>query len=596
MVSIRCLMLALSVGCSVTAAAASKWDIPTKVTLVAHVTDHTGAPVSEAKVWMHQAFLKNRDDITLAPSVSNPGEYRYEGPLPKDTKYPDAPCALVAQSPSGAVAYALTTINTLPADFKLRLPKNQPVRVKVTPWKGAPPLPANARLTATPDPLLPILSSNVETTGGLVAAVREGEDVFVLPVDPESTQTRVQFDAPGYLRIFVAPALKPGEATQTIELPEPGRLKISYAPAERFKATPPYKNVTAVVSLYEKLEGPYNYANVGVIREDKKGTQVEFDIPDLAPGQYGVLSSTHYDNKTGTDANGPAAGDANKSAMINSGKTETFAMEYDDIDIDRFRGNLTADLTVVMPDGKPATGQEYQLKVRDMKGREATLTTGTVAANGKALLKGLTAGFDDQTTDRQRIVSYDLVVGDREAVPLRFYKIDPESRIYHATSDTLVLEIKLPPGKSDLAPDVKLQKMDGTGFIRIADFRGKVLVLDFWATWCGPCQEPMAHLNELAVKNADAYKDKVELVGASIDDDLKTLQDHVRKNGWDKITQAWCGPEGDVKPGFNSVAGSAYGIRGVPTTFIIDREGKILWRGHPAGLPEEMIDKLAKEN
>ena len=103
----------------------------------------------------------------------------------------------------------------------------------------------------------------------------------------------------------------------------------------------------------------------------------------------------------------------------------------------------------------------------------------------------------------------------------------------------------------------------------------------------------MERLNVMAVEKADLYKDKVVLMGASIGDDLKTLQDHVRKNRWDKVVQVWCGAEDEENGGFQSGVSSAYGISGVPTTLIIDREGKIVWRGHPAGLDEEMIDKMA---
>ncbi len=596
MAFVRCLMIALVLICWSATPHAAAFEVPKSITLVAHVTGPDGAPVSDARVWLHQSTLWNRDDITLAPSANTPGEYRYEGPLPKNTRYPGSPCALVAQSPSGAVAYSLTTIKTLPVDFQLQLPKTRSIRVKVKPWKGAPPLPSNARLTATPEPLLAVLSGNEESTGGLVASVREDGDTFVLPVDPESTQTRVRFDAPGYLHLFVAPPLNAGEDVQTIELPEPGHLKISYSPAERFKARPPYDHATIVLFHSEESRRvDILIGCVGTIREDKKGTHVKLDFTDLAPGKYSILASTAYDDRKSTAIIGLPAGESYADATVRSGETKTVAMEYDDIDLNRFRGNMTADLTVLMPDGTPAAGQEYKIRVRDNEGRYATLTSGTVAANGGVLLKGLTSGFDGETTDNQRLVRYDFMVGQRETVPLKLYLFDKGAETFHATTETLVREIKLPPGVSDMAPDVMLQKVDGSGTFRIADFRGKVLVLDFWATWCGPCQEPMAHLNELAVKNVAAYKDKVALVGASIDDDLPTLQAHLRKNGWDKITQGWCGPEGDMQTGRQSAAAAPYGINGVPTTFIIDREGKIAWRGHPAGLPLELIDKLAAE-
>ncbi len=120
------------------------------------------------------------------------------------------------------------------------------------------------------------------------------------------------------------------------------------------------------------------------------------------------------------------------------------------------------------------------------------------------------------------------------------------------------------PGKP--APDISAPTPDGKE-LALSDLRGKVVLLDFWASWCGPCRRE----NPNVVRMYEKYKDKgFTVYSVSLDNN---------KNKWlkaiDKDGLVWDSHVSELKK-WNSKAAGAYGVKSIPTTFLVDGEGKII--------------------
>lgn len=155
-----------------------------------------------------------------------------------------------------------------------------------------------------------------------------------------------------------------------------------------------------------------------------------------------------------------------------------------------------------------------------------------------------------------------------------------------------------PPDGRVAAPDMPLAFLDGST-ARLSDLEGKVVMLNFWATWCPPCREELPHFEALHRDYAD---DGLAIVGVSMD---QAGSDYVRKFAEEvgityPIAMA---PFEDVEPvwsklsgistvhGFGDEAPSLAGgtVQMMPTTFVIDRSGNI-YRKHVGPRDRETLE------
>jgi thiol-disulfide isomerase/thioredoxin len=119
---------------------------------------------------------------------------------------------------------------------------------------------------------------------------------------------------------------------------------------------------------------------------------------------------------------------------------------------------------------------------------------------------------------------------------------------------------------------------------------GKVYVVEFWATWCGPCKASIPHLNALYQQ----YKDKVTVIGQDVSErDESGVAAFVKKMGTN-MTYRVALDDKSKDPGgaMNTTWMEAAGQNGIPTAFIVNQQGRIAWIGHPMEMTEKLWDDV----
>lgn len=223
-------------------------------------------------------------------------------------------------------------------------------------------------------------------------------------------------------------------------------------------------------------------------------------------------------------------------------------------------------------------------------------------AKDEAGMKKLETRFEQLEASRKAVLNKYLE--DRPGSPLGIfvlsqvagYDLDPEkidplfNRLSKSVRNT-------PSGKQfeerlDIArkvrvgnPAIEFSQNDPSGKpVSLASFRGKYVLVDFWASWCGPCRAE----NPNVVKAFNTYKDKgFTVLGVSFDDNKEKWVEAIDKDElhWTQVS--------DLK-GWSNEVGKMYGIRAIPQNLLLDPEGKILAKNLRGEALESKLAELFK--
>ena len=248
-------------------------------------------------------------------------------------------------------------------------------------------------------------------------------------------------------------------------------------------------------------------------------------------------------------------------------------------------------------------GTEYAQQAAGQKGRGAALV-----ADAQQLLRDVINVYQKQYNETDAYLNsklIDLIKSNKDDIAvLMFVDMFPREqnaalheevvRALHVTNPEhpIVKErwniLNSPAGKTSigaLAPELAFPDPDGN-IRRLSDLRGKVVLIDFWASWCGPCRRESPNVRNVYAK----YHDKgFEVFSVSLDRDANNWKKAIKD---DKLV--WPNHVSDLKY-WSSEAAAIYGVRSIPSMFLLDREGRIVAKDLRGEALERAVKQLLEQ-
>lgn len=162
----------------------------------------------------------------------------------------------------------------------------------------------------------------------------------------------------------------------------------------------------------------------------------------------------------------------------------------------------------------------------------------------------------------------------------------PATESMRPSSDLQLANINV----GDQAPEMAFPNPNGD-VVKLSDLRGKVVLIDFWASWCGPCR--MENPNVVRIYNE--YKDKKYTAGKGFE--IYSVSLDQAKDRWvqaiEKDGLAWSSHVSDLR-GWRAQGAALYGVNAIPMTFLLDGNGKVIAKGLRGAQLEAALKSLLK--
>lgn len=397
-----------------------------------------------------------------------------------------------------------------------------------------------------------------------------GANTFKVQLAADKPPFYVAIHQPGFLQFFEGGPFTMADVKEgvlNVTIPKPLRLAISFK-ADGAPESLPFNEV--YINVLMKLAGTKESYIDAASETFKSPNDATLSLNDLVPGDYRYLVSTTPKPDTKPlvgDKVNPGSFFAADLINLKAGGSEKIDVKYEPPNLEAARGDRTAVLHIQMPDGSPAVGKEISVDYIDEHYRAMPVFSGRVPKDGTVTLDNLT----DRKGKLATSGAYFVQAGEHNLIGYINIADDKKKAEY---------TYHLPLAVGDTVPDLDLIEV-GTGrHMKFADTRGKIVWLEFWATWCGPCQPAMSELVKTVGEHGGEWADTVSIIPLSVDDSVEIVARHVKDRAWDTIPHYWSEAGAD-KSGFGSTAANTVGVHSVPTAYLVGRDGRILWTGHP---------------
>jgi thiol-disulfide isomerase/thioredoxin len=391
----------------------------------------------------------------------------------------------------------------------------------------------------------------------------------------ERTPFLVAFQHPGWLQFYeVGPLsnLDVKDGVLEIDVPRPVTIEVTLETGDVNAARLPFSDVSVDIHWPNPLADRSYYSTTWNERITPGQTRA---FSDLGPGSYSVTVRTEardgVENVVGTKINPGRFFARRKTETLSAGATHRERIQWTQFDPDAYRGNCNVHLKVLMADGHPAAGIPTKVEWFDGHYGALKVHDGRTPGNGIVQLSGISSE----------------VVTDSSYGPYRVYVKGEyiDSFRLRSTTDIQEFEFRMAPKVGDPAPDIDILDVETGKTQRLSDYQGQVVLLEFWATWCGPCRPAMKKLNKLASENSD-WTDRVAIIPLSVDQTPKLAADHVADRGWTAMRYFWSRRVDESQ----SQAEQTFVVHGIPTAILLKPDGTIAWRGHPIVKYSDGID------